>query len=89
VGLAPVTVPDEISVIPTGLDAGAAAITFDEFREAQAADHDCQQFLSLTARADVFDLNDDGVLTRIAPSDWSRQVVVPKVFVPRELSLEH
>jgi hypothetical protein len=54
VGLALVTVPDEISVVPTRLDAGAVAITFDEIREAQAADPDCQRLLSLTARTDFF-----------------------------------
>jgi hypothetical protein len=59
VGLAFSTVPDEIPVIATGLDAGAAAVTFDELREAQAADPYCQRFLSLTARADLFELNDD------------------------------
>jgi hypothetical protein len=89
VGLALVTVPDEISVIPTGLDAGAAAITFDELLEAQSADPDCQRFLSLTARADLFDLNDDVILIMIAPSDGSRQIVVAKDLVSRGLSLEH
>jgi hypothetical protein len=89
VGLALATVPDGISAIPTGLDAGAADITFDELRERQAADPDCQLFLSLTALSDLFDLNDDGVLIRISPSDGSRQVVVHKVLVPRVLSLEH
>jgi hypothetical protein len=89
VGHALVTVPDEISVIPTGLDAGAAAITFDKIREAQAADPDFQRFLSLTGRSDLFDLNDDGILIRISPSDGSRQIVVPKVLVSRVLSLEH
>ena len=89
VGLALVTVPDEISVIPSGLEAGVASITLDELREAQAADPDCQRFLSLTARAELFDLNDDGILVRIAPSDGSRQVVVPKVLVSRILFLEH
>jgi hypothetical protein len=89
VGHALFTVPDEISVIPTGLDAGAAAITFDEIREAQAADPDFQRFLSLTTRADLFDLNDDRILIRISPSDGSRQIVVPKVLVSRVQSLEH
>jgi Integrase zinc binding domain len=89
VGLALVTVPDEISVIPTGLDAGATAITVDELREAQTSDPDCQRFLSQTARADLFDLNDDGILIRIARSDGSRQIVVPKVLVSLVLSLEH
>jgi Integrase zinc binding domain len=89
VGLALVTVPDEISVIPTGLNAGAAAITVDELREAPASDPGCQRFLSQTARADFFDLNYDGILIRIAPSDWSRQIVVPKVLISRVLSLEH
>ena len=89
VGLALITVPDEVSTIPTGTETGAAAIAMSEFRVAQAADQDCQRFLSLSTRAGLFDLNEEGVLIRIAPSDGSRQIVVPRVLVSRILFTEH
>jgi Integrase zinc binding domain/Integrase core domain len=89
VGLALVTVPEEASAIPTGAETGVGAISSSELRVPQATDPDCQRFLSLTARAELSDLNEDGILIRIAPSDGSRQIVVPRSLVSRVLFLEH
>jgi Integrase zinc binding domain len=89
VGLALVTVPDKASAITTGAETGVGAISSSELRVAQATDPDCQLFLSLNARAELYDLNEDVILILIAPSDGSRQIVVPRSLVSRVLFLEH
>jgi hypothetical protein len=54
-----------------------AAIQLDDFLREQAADAECRQWLT-TAKADTpFDIDETGVLIRIAPLDKSRQIVVP------------
>jgi Integrase zinc binding domain len=66
-----------------------AAIQLDEFLREQAADAECRQWLT-TAKADTpFDIDETGVLIRIAPLDKSRKIVVPATVQPRLLHLEH
>jgi transposase InsO family protein len=87
VGLALAT--EDTSKVPTGQERDVATISRDEIRAAQSSDPTCQQILAQATRTGLYDLNEEGVLVRIAPSDGSRQVVVPRSLVVRLLFLEH
>jgi transposase InsO family protein len=89
VGLAILTTPTDPPLIPTGRELAVEAISDDEIRQAQTTDPDCQRFLTATARAGLYDLNEEGLLIRTAPSDGARQIVVPRSLVSRLLYLEH
>jgi transposase InsO family protein len=65
------------------------AIQREEFLREQAADAECQRLLNTPVTYTPFDINDDGVLVRIAPLDKSQQIVVPASLQPRLLHLEH
>jgi hypothetical protein len=52
-------------------------------------DEDCKRQLATAPRTGLHDLDKDGLLIRIAPSDESHQTVVPYSLVPRLLYLEH
>jgi transposase InsO family protein len=66
-----------------------AAIQIEEFQAEQAADTDCQRWLESAKPGNPFDIDENGLLIRIAPLDQSRQTVIPKSLQPRLLHLEH
>ena len=89
VGLAVALTTNNRNVIPTGKEQNVATISSDELRTAQAADITCQKLLTQTSTTSLYDLNDDGILVRVSPSDGSQQVVVPQTLVSRVLYMEH
>ena len=89
VGLAVALTTDNRNVIPTGKEQNVTTISSDELRTAQAADITCQKLLTQTSTTSLYDLNDDGILVRVSPSDGSQQVVIPKDLVSRILYMEH
>jgi transposase InsO family protein len=52
-------------------------------------DPECQKFKAASSLNGLHDLDDRGILIRIAPSDGSKQVVVPKSLRSKVLYLEH
>ena len=89
VGLAVALTTNNRNVIPTGKEQNVTTISSDELRTAQAADITCQKLLTQTSKTSLYDLNDDGILVRVSPSDGSQQVVVPQTLVSRVLYMEH
>jgi RNase H-like domain found in reverse transcriptase/Reverse transcriptase (RNA-dependent DNA polymerase)/Integrase zinc binding domain/Chromo (CHRromatin Organisation MOdifier) domain/Integrase core domain len=79
----------EGSRIPLGTETDVESISLDELRREQTMDEDCKRLLATAPRTGLYDLDKDGLLIRIAPSDGSRQTVVPSSLVPRLLYLEH
>lgn len=73
--------------IPTGRETNVAAVSTEELRKEQATDPTCQRLLAMTGG--LYDVDDDGLLIRIAPIDGSHQVVVPDSLTSRILYLEH
>ena len=88
-GLAVALTTDNRNVIPTGKEQNVTTISSDELRTAQAADITCQKLLNQTSRTSLYDLNDDGILVRVSPSDGSQQVVIPEDLVSMILYMEH
>jgi transposase InsO family protein len=70
-------------------DRPANQVSLDELRRAQADDEDCQRWTAAASAGKLFDLDDRGILVRIAPVDGVHQVVVPKSLVARVLHAEH
>jgi hypothetical protein len=73
------------SVIPVGPEENEGAVTPKELRQAQARDKTCSRLLALTPKGGLYDVDDRGLLVRIAPSDGSRQIVLPQGLVRRVL----
>jgi hypothetical protein len=84
-GLAQITIPEDGSSIPTSRETETVAISNEELRREQGNDPECRRFLSTATRGDLYDLNQDAILIRVAPSDGSHQVVIPKSLVARPL----
>jgi hypothetical protein len=89
VGLAVALTTEDRNVIPTGKEQNVTTVSSDELRSAQAADDTCKRLLTQTSKSSVYDLNDDGLLERASPRDWSQQVVIPKDLDSKILCMEH
>jgi hypothetical protein len=87
VGLALLSTP--ASSVPTGREINVAAVSTDELRREQANDPTSQGLLTMAGGARLYDVDEDGLLIRIAPIDGSRQVVVLDSLTSRILYLEH
>jgi Reverse transcriptase (RNA-dependent DNA polymerase)/Integrase zinc binding domain len=74
--------------IPTGRETNVAAVSTEELRREKAPDPTCQRLLAMTGGSRLYDLNDDGLLIRIAPIGGSHQVVVPDSLTSLILCLE-
>jgi Integrase zinc binding domain len=72
-----------------GTETDVESISLDELRREQTMDEDCKRLLATAPRTGLYDLDKDGLLIRIAPSDGSHQTVVPSSLVPGLLYLEH
>jgi hypothetical protein len=64
-------------------------IQLEELRHAQEEDSECRALFQSEAPNSIIDVNAKGVLIRKAPLDGSEQILVPQVFRPRLLHLEH
>jgi hypothetical protein len=85
-GLA-ILLEEDRTVIPTGNERDVAALSTDELRTAQAEDETCQRLLTQATKSVIYDLDQDGLLVRISPSDGSRQIVIPQELISRVLYL--
>jgi Integrase zinc binding domain len=65
------------------------AISREEIRHEQAMDDECDALRMSRVKDGIIDVDEDGILVRIAPLDGSRQIVVPWSLRPRLLWLEH
>jgi hypothetical protein len=65
------------------------AITREEIRHEHAMDDECDALRMSQVKDGIIDVDEDGILVRIAPLDGSRQIVVPWSLRPRLLWLEH
>jgi Integrase zinc binding domain/RNase H-like domain found in reverse transcriptase len=65
------------------------AISLEEIRHEQAIDDECDALRMSRVKDGIIDVDEDGILVRIAPLDGSRQIVVPWSLRPRILWLEH
>jgi hypothetical protein len=83
------TTPTDPPLIPTSRELAVEAISDEEIRQAQATDPDCQHFLTATARAGLYDLNEECIVIRTAPSDGAWQVFVPRSIVSWIFNIEH
>jgi transposase InsO family protein len=75
--------------IPSGREDDVSALSTADLLAEQAEDPECQRFRATASRNGLYDLDDRGVLIRIAPSDGSRQIVVPLALRSKVLYLEH
>jgi Integrase zinc binding domain len=66
-----------------------SALSTADLLSEQADDLECQRFKAVSSLNGLYDLDDRGVLIRIAPSDGSKQVVVPKSLRSKVIYLEH
>jgi hypothetical protein len=64
-------------------------ISREEIRHEQAMDDECDALRMSKVKDGIVDVEEDGILVRIAPLDGSRQIVVPWSLRPRLLWLEH
>jgi hypothetical protein len=65
------------------------AISREEIRHEQAVDDECEALRMSRVKDGIIDVDEDGILVRIAPLDGLRQIVVPSSLRPRILWLEH
>jgi hypothetical protein len=64
-----------------------ASVSLEELRREQTKDEECKRLLATEPRTGLYDLNQDGILIRIAPSDGIHQTVVTSSLVARILYL--
>ena len=64
-------------------------IRIEELIREQASDELCKSLIGLTSEKSLFDVDERGLLIRVAPLDGVRQIVVPKALLPKLLHLEH
>jgi hypothetical protein len=64
------------------------AISREEIRHEQAVDDECDFLRMNRVKNGIIDVDEDGILVRIAPLDGSRQIVVPWSLRPRILWLD-
>jgi Integrase zinc binding domain len=76
-------------VIPSGTEDDVSALSTADLLSEQADDPECQRFKAASSLHGLYDLDERVVLIRIAPSDGSKQVVVPKSLRSKVLYLEH
>jgi Integrase zinc binding domain len=76
-------------VVPDGPEESEGAVSLDELRDAQSRDEQCRQLMDVNPRGALFDLDSRGLVIRIAPSDGTRQIVVPRGLIRRILVNEH
>jgi hypothetical protein len=76
-------------VIPSGTEDDVSAISTADLLSQAADDPECQRFKAASSLNGLYDLDDRGVLIRIAPSDGSKQVVFPKSLRSKVIYLEH
>jgi hypothetical protein len=86
VGLALLT---ETSHVPSVLETNVATVSLEQLSREQKNDEECKRVLKTAPRTGLYDLNQDGILIRIAPSDGTHHTVVPSSLVARILYLEH
>jgi hypothetical protein len=79
----------DMSHIPSGLETNVASVSLEELRREQTKDEECKRLLATAPRAGLYDLNQDGILIRIAPSDGTHQTVVTFSLVAHILYLAH
>jgi RNase H-like domain found in reverse transcriptase/Integrase zinc binding domain len=72
-------------VVPDGQEENKGAVSSDELRDAQSLDELCQQLMDVKPRGALLDLDARGLVIQIAPSDWTRQIVVPRGLIRRIL----
>jgi transposase InsO family protein len=65
------------------------AISREEIIHEQAMDDECDALRMSKVKDGIIDVDEDGILVRVAPLDRSRQIVVPRSLGPRLLRLEH
>jgi hypothetical protein len=65
------------------------AISREEVRHKQAVDDECAALRMNRVKDGIIDVNEGGILVRIAPLDGSRQIVVPWSLRRRLLWMEH
>jgi Integrase zinc binding domain len=65
------------------------AISREEIRHEQAMDDECDALRMSQVKDGIIDVDEDGILVRIAPLDGSRQIVISGSLRPRILWLEH
>jgi hypothetical protein len=65
------------------------AISREEIRHEQAMDGEFDALRMSRVKDGIIDVDEDGILVRIAPLDGSRQIVVPWSLRPLLLWLEH
>jgi Integrase zinc binding domain len=76
-------------VKPSGTEDDVSALSTADLLSEQADDPECQSFKAASSLNGLYDLDERGVLIRIAPSDGSKHVVVPKSLRSKVLYLEH
>jgi hypothetical protein len=86
VGLALLT---DMSHIPSGIETNFASVSLEELRREHTKDEECKRLLATAPRTGLYDLNQERILIRIAPSDGTHQSVVPSSLVARIRYLEH
>jgi hypothetical protein len=65
-------------MIPSGTEEDFSALSTADLISQQADDLECQRFKAALYLNGLHDLDDRGLLISIAPSDGSKQKVVPK-----------
>jgi Integrase zinc binding domain len=71
------------------MDEDVSALSTADRLSERADDPECQTFKATSSLIRLYDLDDRVVLIRIAPSDGSKQVVIPKSLRSKVLYLEH
>jgi hypothetical protein len=74
--------------MPSGIEDDVSALATAEILSKQVEDPECQKFKVASFLNGLYDLDDRGVLIRIAPSDGSKHVAVPKSLRSNVLHLE-
>jgi Integrase zinc binding domain len=76
-------------VVPDRPEENEGAVSLDELRDAQSRDERCRQLMDVNPRGALLDLDSRGLVIRIAPSDGTRQIVVPRGLIQRILVNKH
>jgi hypothetical protein len=83
-------VDDEpLSAMAVETDMELTPIGIEEIMREQATDDLCRRLRNKTSARSLLDIEERGILVRVAPLDGVRQTVVPAALVPLILHLEH
>jgi transposase InsO family protein len=80
---------EQSAVLAVETDMELTPIGIEELVREQATDDLCRRLRTNFSARSLFDVDERGLLVRIAPLDGARQIVVPTALVARLLHLEH